>query len=133
MADRANSSGLRDVVEDLLLVALGAASATAERADAIANELAERGGLRREEARQLVSELTGRWRGDRERLSERAASSLQSLFGDLRLVTRDEHDSLELRVAQLEHRLRLVERDADLGTGPAVRRPAATEPPPPQH
>ena len=119
MADRASNA--REVVEQLLLAVVGAASFTAERADALADALAERGGLRRDEARELVEEVTGRWRGERERLSERTAVTLQSFFRDLGLVTRGEYEDLELRVAQLEHRLRLVEGGTD--------RP----PPPPLH
>jgi BMFP domain-containing protein YqiC len=34
---------------------------------------------------------------------------MQGLFERLGLVTREEFEELELRVAQLEHRLRLVE------------------------
>ena len=116
MAERGNR--LQDAVEQLLLAVLGAASLTAERADALANGLAERGGLRRDEARQLVDEVTGRWRGERGRLSARAAANLETLFRDLGLVTREEYEDLELRVAQLEHRLRLVE-----GTPLEVRHP----------
>ena len=41
---------------------------------------------------------------------------LRGLVDELNLVTRDELDELELRVAQLEHRLRLLE---------AAQRPAA--------
>jgi BMFP domain-containing protein YqiC len=41
-------------------------------------------------------------------------SALRSLVAELDLVTRDELDALELRVAQLEHRLRLLERPHDL-------------------
>jgi BMFP domain-containing protein YqiC len=48
-------------------------------------------------------------RGSRERLSEGALSALRSIVDELDLVTRDELDELELRVAQLEHRLRLIE------------------------
>jgi BMFP domain-containing protein YqiC len=41
---------------------------------------------------------------------------VQEIARELGLVTRDEWDELELRVAQLEHRLRLVEdRDAPAG------------------
>jgi hypothetical protein len=36
---------------------------------------------------------------------------LSGLFRELGLVTRDEWEELDLRVAQLEHRLRLLERD----------------------
>jgi BMFP domain-containing protein YqiC len=35
--------------------------------------------------------------------------TLHGVFRELGLVTRDEWDELELRVAQIEHRLRLVE------------------------
>jgi polyhydroxyalkanoate synthesis regulator phasin len=59
---------------------------------------------------ELVAELPSRLRGSRERLSEGALSALRALADELNLVTRDELDELELRVAQLEHRLRLLER-----------------------
>jgi BMFP domain-containing protein YqiC len=58
---------------------------------------------------ELLVELPARLRGGRARLSEQALHALRSLVSELDLVTRDEFDELELRVAQLEHRLRLVE------------------------
>jgi polyhydroxyalkanoate synthesis regulator phasin len=58
---------------------------------------------------ELVAELPSRLRGGRERLSEGAVSALRGLADELNLVTRDELDELELRVAQLEHRLKLLE------------------------
>ena len=96
--------------EKLFLAALGAVALTAERADELADALAERGGLRRDEARALVRDLGARWRGDAVRLGERAGESLQSVFAELGLVLRDDYEELELRVAQLEHRLRLLEK-----------------------
>jgi len=96
--------------EKLFLAALGAVALTAERADELADALAEKGGLRRDEARALVRDLGNRWRGDAVRLGERAGDSLQSVFSELGLVRRDDYDELELRVAQLEHRLRLLEK-----------------------
>ena len=72
----------------------------------------EKGGLRRDEARSFVRDLGDRWRGDAVRLGERAGDSLQSVFSELGLVRRDDYDELELRVAQLEHRLRLLEKPA---------------------
>jgi polyhydroxyalkanoate synthesis regulator phasin len=59
---------------------------------------------------ELLAELPSRVRGSRERLSENALSALRGIADELNLVTRDELDELELRVAQLEHRLRLLER-----------------------
>jgi polyhydroxyalkanoate synthesis regulator phasin len=82
---------------------------TAERADELADSLAERGGMTKEEVRERIDDVTSRWRGDAARLTERAGATLHGVLHELGLVTRDEWDELELRVAQLEHRLRLVE------------------------
>lgn len=58
---------------------------------------------------ELVVELPSRLRGGRARLSETAVGAVRALVEELDLVTRDDYDELELRVAQLEHRLRLLE------------------------
>ena len=108
MAERADGNP-----EKLFLAALGAVALTAERADELADALAEKGGLRRDEARALVRDLATRWRGDAVRIGERAGDSLQGVFSELGLVLRDEYEELELRVAQLEHRLRLLEKPRD--------------------
>lgn len=96
-------------LEKLALAALGAVSLTAERAEQLADALAERGGLQREEASTIVRDLTTRWRGDAQRLGEQAGEGLVGVFHQLGLVTRDDFDELELRIAQLEHRVRLLE------------------------
>ena len=69
-------------------------------------------GPRLDELRSLVDELGSRWRGDAMRVGEGSRRRVQDLARDLGLVTREEWEELELRVAQLEHRLRLVEDDA---------------------
>jgi len=66
-------------------------------------------GPRLDEMRSLVDDLGARWRGDALRVGEGTRRRVQDLARELGLVTRDEWDELELRVAQLEHRLRLVE------------------------
>ena len=83
--------------------------------------MAERGSSRMllDAFEELVAELPSRVRGSRERLSDGASSVLQAIVDEFDLVTRDELDELELRVAQLEHRLGLLE-------GP----PSLTPPPP---
>jgi len=63
---------------------------------------------------ELLAELPGRVRGSRERFSESALSVLRAIADELNLVTRDELDELELRVAQLEHRMKLLEGPDDL-------------------
>ena len=63
---------------------------------------------------ELLAELPARVRGGRAKLSEQALGVVRALADELDLVTSDEVDELELRVAQLEHRLRLLERQGDL-------------------
>jgi polyhydroxyalkanoate synthesis regulator phasin len=99
----------KDLLERLALAAAGAVALTAERVDELVNDLSERGGMGRDEARQLLEDARTRWRGDATRFGERAGESLHDVFAKLGLVTRAELEELELRVAQLEHRLRLVE------------------------
>ena len=108
MAEPARSD--RDTAERIALAVLGLVALTAERIEELAGELSERGGMRRDEARQLLEDAVTRWRGDAARFGERAGEGLAGVARQLGLVTRDEMDELELRVAQLEHRLRLLER-----------------------
>ena len=101
----------RELAEKLVRAGVGAVALTAERADALAEELSARGAMGREEARSVIEELIGRWRNESIRLGERTGSGLAGVFRELGLVTRGEMEELELRVAQLEHRLRLLEPD----------------------
>ena len=64
---------------------------------------------------ELILELPARVRGSRTKLSEQALGAVRALVDDLNLASRDEVDELELRVAQLEHRLRLLEQARDAG------------------
>jgi polyhydroxyalkanoate synthesis regulator phasin len=66
-------------------------------------------GPRIDDARSLLEDATARWRGDALRVGEGTRRRVRDIARELGLVTRDEWDELELRVAQLEHRLRLLE------------------------
>ena len=109
-----------DFLERLLLAGVGVVVLTAERIDELARDLAGHGELRRDEARETIEEAVVRWRGEATRLTERTGQNLQSFFDQLGLVPREAFDELELRVAQLEHRLRLAESHLE-GTPPPAR------------
>ena len=66
-------------------------------------------GPRLDDVRSIFGDVTSRWHGDALRLGEETKRRLHELARQLGLVTREEWDELELRVAQLEHRLRLLE------------------------
>jgi polyhydroxyalkanoate synthesis regulator phasin len=96
-------------VRELARAAVGAVTLTAERADDLAESLAARGGFTKDDVRGWIDDASSRWRGDAVRVGERAGATLHGVLRELGLVTREEWDELELRVAQLEHRLRLIE------------------------
>src|SRR5262245_11893738 len=76
-------------------------------------------GPRVDEVRSLLGDSTSRWRGDALRVGEGTRQRLRDVFRELGLVTREDWDELELRVAQLEHRLSLIERQQDEQPGGA--------------
>jgi polyhydroxyalkanoate synthesis regulator phasin len=116
-AEPNDGGSVREAVERLLLAGVGAAALTKERAEELADDLSQRGQLSREEARDAIDDALHRWRGDALRMSERVSTSLASVVRELGLVTRREWEELELRLAQVEHRLRLVEGSPARATG----------------
>jgi polyhydroxyalkanoate synthesis regulator phasin len=109
MADRADDPSARGALEQLLLAGFGGLALTAERLESLASAIAERSGIAPGEAKQVIEDQLGRWRGDAGRFADRAAQ----IGRELGLASRDEVEELRLQVAQLEHRLRLLERDSD--------------------
>ena len=70
-------------------------------------------GVKLDELRSILDETTSRWRGDAVRLGEETRQRVNSVFYELGLITREDWDELDLRVAQLEHRVRLIEQRLD--------------------
>ena len=60
--------------------------------------------------RQLVEELGVQLRTGAERLGDLPQETGGRIARELGLVTRDEWEALKLRLAQVEHRLKLLER-----------------------
>lgn len=105
--------GLRSLVDELFFAGVGAVALTKERMDELVDEFAGRGELTRDEARDVVEGVTARWRGEAARLGERTSVSVAGMLRELGLVTRREWEEVELRLSQVEHRLRLVEREGE--------------------
>jgi polyhydroxyalkanoate synthesis regulator phasin len=104
-------SAERGPLGQLLLAGLGWASMTAEAADALADELARRVGIERDEMRSALRDTLTSWRRDAEKMGTRRAEAFDRALTRVGVVRREEHDDLALRVAQLEHRVKLLERE----------------------
>ena len=116
-ADDSRSS-LRELLEEVFFAGVGAVALTKDRADELADELVRRGRMAPSDARAIVDEMTGRWRGEALRFGERTSSNLAGVMRELGLVTRREWEELELRLSQVEHRLRLLESERGVPPGP---------------
>jgi polyhydroxyalkanoate synthesis regulator phasin len=107
MAARDNSRG---ALETLALAGLGALSLATERADDLADEIASRLGIERDEVRSAVGDVLESWRREAGRLGEHTSDAASRFAEELGIASREVVDDLALRIAQLEHRLKLLER-----------------------
>jgi polyhydroxyalkanoate synthesis regulator phasin len=98
-------------VSELLLAGIGWASLGLEAADEMADDLARRVGVERDAMRSTVRDTVASWRAEFERLGVRRDEAIERALAKAGLARREELDDLALRVAQLEHRVRLLERD----------------------
>jgi polyhydroxyalkanoate synthesis regulator phasin len=98
-------------LEQLLLAGLGWFSLTAEAIDDLADDLARRVGVERDEMRRAVRDTVAGWRAEADRIGTLPSDATDKAIGRLGLVRREETEDLALRVAQLELRVRLLEKD----------------------
>lgn len=107
MAERGSDRG---TVETLTLAGIGGLALLAQRADDLADELGRRLGVERDEMRTAISDVIESWRREAGRLGEGTGATAAKVVSDLGVASRAAVDDLELRVAQLEHRVKLLER-----------------------
>ena len=105
------TSGDERPISELLLAGIGWASLGLEAADELADDLARRVGVDRGAMRAAVQDTIESWRAELERLGARRDEAVERALAKTGLVRREELEDLTLRVAQLEHRVRLLERD----------------------
>jgi polyhydroxyalkanoate synthesis regulator phasin len=107
MAEPADGRG---PLETLTLAGLGALALAAGRADDLADDLAARCGIDRDEMRAALGDALATWRREAWKVGRSTTGAASRLAEELGLARREDVDELELRVAQLEHRLKLLER-----------------------
>lgn len=108
-----STNPLKSGIEQAVLLSIGAASLTRERAEAAVAELVQAGQLRGEEGRTVVDRLMARVRGEGTPLPGLLGRLEGGVHGALReagLVSRSELEEVQLKLAELEHRLALLER-----------------------
>ena len=101
----------RKSLETLGLAGIGAVALVAQRAEELADEIGARLGVERQEVRKAIADVLDSWRREATRLGEEGGNLAARVSSELGTASREVVNELELRVAQLEHRVRLLERD----------------------
>ena len=109
MAEPASDRG---PLETLSLAGIGAIALVAQHADELAAEIGNRLGVEGDEVRDVIADVLDSWRREASRLGETAGSAAARVSSELGTASREAVGDLELRVAQLEPRIRLLERDS---------------------
>jgi polyhydroxyalkanoate synthesis regulator phasin len=115
-------TSVRDGIEQAVLLSIGAASLTRERAEAAVAELVRKGQVRGDEGSAIVDRLMARVRGEGAAgsgLVGRLEGGVQGVLREFGVVTRAELEDVQLRLMELEHRIALLESAADGGDAPA--------------
>jgi polyhydroxyalkanoate synthesis regulator phasin len=107
MAERDRERG---PLETLSLAGLGVLALAAGRADDLADELSQRLGIDRDDVGAALSDALESWRREARRVGQHTGDAASRFAAELGIASREAVDELELRVAQLEHRLKLLER-----------------------
>jgi polyhydroxyalkanoate synthesis regulator phasin len=107
MAGRGSDRG---PLETLTLAGLGSLALLAERADELADELGRRLGIDHDEVRAAIGDVVDSWRREAGRLGDSTGDAASRIADELGVASRTALDELELRIAQVEHRLKLLER-----------------------
>ena len=107
MAEPGSSRG---PLESLGLAGVGALALAVERVDDLAEELAHRLGVERNEVRGALADVLDSWRREAKRFGDSTGDAAARVAAELGVASRERVEELELRVAQLEHRLKLLER-----------------------
>lgn len=97
-------------LSEFLLAGIGWASLGLDAVDDMADDLARRVGVDRGAMRDAVQDTVTSWRSEIERLGVHRDEAIERGLAKAGLARSEEVDDLALRVAQLEHRLRLLER-----------------------
>ena len=106
---------VREGLEQAVLLSIGAASLTRERAEAAVAELVRKGQIGGDEGKAVVNRLMARVRGDgasspASSLMGRLEGGVQGVLREFGVVTRAELEDVQLRLMELEHRISLLEK-----------------------
>lgn len=106
---------MSDLLQRSILLTIGAAALTLDMTESLASEMVKRGQETTGEGRKTVEEFMDRARDEARSFRGSMDSSLQKALNDIGVPSKEKFMEMELKIAQLEHRLSLLEKGGSGG------------------
>ncbi len=109
-------TSVREGLEQAVLLSIGAAALTREKAEAVVAEMVRKGQVGSDEGAAVVDRLLAKVRGEGspgEGLVGRLEGGVQGVLREFGVVTRAELEDVQLRLMELEHRIGLLEKASE--------------------
>ncbi|KGK98421.1 hypothetical protein LI82_12020 [Methanococcoides methylutens] len=95
-----------DTMKKLGLFGLGMYAITEEKIDEYVKELVENGDFNKEEGKKFVEDMIEKRKQQQEDLDDKISSKVQEVFGKSDLATKEEIESLQKKIEDLEELLK---------------------------
>lgn len=125
MADMGKDA--RDLIEKSILMTVGAAALTAEKAQQVIGEMVEKGKVSTDESRTMFDELMEKARKEGSEVKGRFDKGVQRSLRDMGIAIQDDVTELKLKIEEFERRLDAVERVQATSEVPLAEPPLDTE------
>lgn len=100
-----------NLFERSILLSIGLAAVAKELVDSMTEEMVKRGEATAEEGRKAFDEAVDKTREEARTMRGRFDATIQRGYRDMGVATSEQMDEIQLKLAQLEHRLSLVEAE----------------------
>jgi len=103
---------MMDLIHKILYTGIGFAALTEEKAKELAADLEKRGEVSSEEGKKLAQDLIEKAKKHSQELRQTISDEVNKIMGKMKLVSRQEYDSLCERIAQLEGKCTATHEEA---------------------
>lgn len=108
---------MANFIERSVMLTIGVAAVMREIADSLTEELVKRGEATTQEGRQVFDEAVDKARDEARGLRDRFDSQVQRGYRDMGIASSGQMEEMQLKIAQLEHRVSLLEKEHEMAAG----------------
>ena len=104
---------MQDILHKILYAGIGLAALSEQKAQEIVADLEKRGEVSAEEGKKLAQELVEKARQQAQDIRRFVSQEVEKVSSKVKIVSRDDFDALERRVADLEQRCSTSQNNDD--------------------